>query len=325
MKTWISAYLFYAGNWEGFLKDSIKPFVDFAMQQKLIDQYFFIRYVKNGPHVRLRLKGDTELLNSKVKPALEHCIKAYFKKNPSKREDPEWVKQLPESDRWYENNSILYFEYKPETILLGGPFAMKIAEKQFHASSQVVLKLFSQTNIWSYQRALGAAIQVHLGFSYAMGMSFEEMKHFYSYVFANWLPKAYGFNSKDTTEANQIKQNLLLKRFEELFLQQQDGMLSIFQTFQQISKAKAEFEEEWMNTWIRSNKIIQKELIKLNQNHQIQLNFQKGKNILIPEERQRYWSIFDNYIHLTNNRLGIVLQDEAYLSFMIVKSINNLI
>ena len=35
-----------------------------------------------------------------------------------------------------------------------------------------------------------------------------------------------------------------------------------------------------------------------------------------PEQQQR-WAIYDSYIHMTNNRLGILNRDEGYLGYLI--------
>ena len=57
-KQWLAAYLYYSGNWEKFLTNSVKPFVEDILDRKLAEQYFFIRYWERGPHIRLRFKGD---------------------------------------------------------------------------------------------------------------------------------------------------------------------------------------------------------------------------------------------------------------------------
>jgi hypothetical protein len=46
-----------------------------------------------------------------------------------------------------------------------------------------------------------------------------------------------------------------------------------------------------------------------------------GKNDL-QEEKQRLWFIYSSYVHMTNNRLGILNQDEAYAAFLISKCLS---
>ena len=41
-------------------------------------------------------------------------------------------------------------------------------------------------------------------------------------------------------------------------------------------------------------------------------------------EKELLWSIFVDYIHMTNNRLGIFNRDESYLSFMMMRCLEEI-
>ncbi|MGB5931124.1 MAG: lantibiotic dehydratase C-terminal domain-containing protein, partial [Cyclobacteriaceae bacterium] len=45
-----------------------------------------------------------------------------------------------------------------------------------------------------------------------------------------------------------------------------------------------------------------------------------------PDEYDQYtfdrWRIYDSYVHMTNNRLGIQNRDEAYLAYLIKKCLD---
>ncbi len=320
---WLAAYLFYNGNWEDFLKKAVNPFVNSIIEKKWADQYFFIRYWENGPHIRLRFKGKQEILINKVKPELDQYFTSYFKKNLSEREDPEWVKHLAEKDKWFPDNTIQYIKYEPEIDRYGGPIAIEIAEKQFQASSNAVFDIISQTNNWSYERALGAAIQLHLGFSYAMGMTLDEMKHFYTFIFSAWLPRAYNYNVNNNLEQNQAQQKIVLEAFEKTFIKQQEMLVPYHQTVWEAFHDNIEFEDEWLNTWLTEIKKIKQELKNVVENKQIKFQsyFTPNPVISVDINQQKFWSIYESYVHMTNNRLGVLNQDEAYLGFLINRSL----
>ena len=251
---------------------------------------------------------------------------SYFNKFPSEREEPEWTKQLPEKDKWFPNNTIQYIEYEPEVERYGGEFAIAIAEKQFQASSNAILQIISKDDSWTYERALGASIQLHLGFSYAMGMSLDEMKHFYTFVFSAWLPRAYGYNPNVTIEENKNKQKIVLDAFEKTFIKQQNFLVPYHKTILDAFNENIEFEDEWLNIWLKDMDQIHDELKKINDNNQIQFSkiFQTNPNISVSEEKQRFWPILESYIHMTNNRLGVLNQDEGYLGFLINRSLGSM-
>jgi hypothetical protein len=47
-----------------------------------------------------------------------------------------------------------------------------------------------------------------------------------------------------------------------------------------------------------------------------------GQPLIVPDQtaglaKQQLWAIYDSYIHMLNNRLGIMNRDEGYLGFLI--------
>ena len=43
-----------------------------------------------------------------------------------------------------------------------------------------------------------------------------------------------------------------------------------------------------------------------------------------PKANQERWAIYDSYVHMTNNRLGILNRDEAYLAYIMVEMVAEL-
>jgi thiopeptide-type bacteriocin biosynthesis protein len=322
-KTWLAAYLFRAEPWEEFLLKIMKPFVDDVKEKALAEQFFFIRFWERGPHIRLRLKGKADILQSQVKTRLEQYFLNYFKENPSMRQDPEDMDKWTAAQQWFPNDSVQYIEYDPEVERYGGPFALLTAEKQFEASSRAVLAVIEDSNSWDYDRALGAAIQLHLGFAFALGMNLAEAGEFFSRIARHWFANTFRYTTGISPEEVKERREIIMKAFEENFQRQKDMLVTFHQTLWSALTEGLEFEQEWLNLWIRQMMAIAAELKEIQQQKNLVIPqwFQPEPEKKTPVERQYLWPILESYIHMTNNRLGILNRDEAYLGYLIKESI----
>lgn len=328
-KQWLAAYLYYVEPWEKLLVHAVAPFVSQIMEEGLADQYFFIRYWEKGPHVRLRFKGNPEVLEKEVKPRLIKHFESYFAENPSERTDPEWLQNAPPEDQWYPNNSVQFMEYEPEVNRYGGPVAITIAEQQFQASSKSILEIISDgVDGWDYDRALGSAIQLHLGFAYGLGMDLKEMQEFFDVVFKNWLPRAYYFFEPDIPQEElDRRREETLKAFEENFNTQKEGLLPFFKTVWEAMNDEQEFEQEWINTWVKDMQEVRDQITRIQIDHAlIPPAHRPSPNIKATSQAQQdRWLIYDSYVHMINNRLGIKNRDEGYLGYLITESIKEML
>ncbi len=324
-KKWLASYLYYAEPWEKFLVEAVKPFVEQILKQGLAEHYFFIRYWEKGPHIRLRFKGDSNVLEHKVKPLLSKHFKNYFKDYPSTREEPNWPDDIPEDSKWYPNNSVQFMEYEPETERYGGKQGILIAEKQFQASSKAILAITKESlDSWDYSRALGAAIQLHLGFGYALGMELDEVNGLFKRFFDNWLSRAYYFFEKDISKEELAKRKEeTLVAFSKNFEEQKESLLPFFETVWQALQKGQEFEQEWLNNWVIDMTEVGKDLKVIQKNKKLTpptWYMQKTSGDFSLEQQER-WAVYDSYIHMVNNRLGIKNRDEAYLGYLIIESV----
>lgn len=322
-KTWLAAYLYHAEPWEQFLLKIMKPFVDDVIKKALAEQFFFIRFWERGPHIRLRFKGDTDTLQNQIKPQLENYFLSYFKEHPSVRQDPDDMNKWPVDQQWLPNDSVQYIEYDPEVERYGGPYAILTAEKQFEASSRTVLAVIEESDSWDYDRALGAAIQLHLGFTFALGMNLAEAVEFYSRIARHWFASAYGYTAGISPEELKKRQEITMKAFEENFERQKTTLVTFHQTLWSALTEGMEFEQEWLNLWIRRMRAIADELKDIQQQNKLVIPqwFQPEPDKKTPVDQQYWWPVLESYIHMTNNRLGILNRDEAYLGYLIKESL----
>ncbi|GEO02909.1 lantibiotic biosynthesis protein [Adhaeribacter aerolatus] len=319
-QSWLGAYLYYNEPWEDFLRQAVAPFVQKILAEGLAEQFFFIRYWEKGPHIRLRFKGDPEVLENQVKPRIIQYFSNYFTMHPSCRIDPPWLAAVPEAQQWYPNNSIQFIPYEPETERYGGDSGIFISESQFQASSEAVLGALTENNQWDYSRALGIAIQMHLGFAFAAGLDLPATINFFSGVFRNWLPRAY-FPPPQQLSAEEIKtrQEEVIKAFRNTYHKQKNMLLPLFTQIWQGLENNTVFEQHWFNTWLEQTQVINAAFRQAQQDNQVILpQWAAGlTSENISTQQLQRWAIYDSYIHMTNNRLGILNRDEGYLGFLI--------
>ncbi|MCP5105109.1 MAG: hypothetical protein GY950_17100 [bacterium] len=324
-QTWLAAYLYYAEPWENFLIDSVQPFVNRVFDKKLAEQFFFIRYWEQGPHIRIRFKGDPRVMEEQVKPILDSHFREYFSRHPGKREDPEGMEKWKPEHRWYPNNTVQYIEYEPEVERYGGPTGILIGERQFQVSSRAVFAVVEECDEWDYDRALGAAIQLHLGFAFAMGMDLLETSEFYTRISKMWFARAYGYTEDTPKEEIQKRQEITLNAFKENFERQKSILVPYHQTLWGAFTEGMEFEQEWLNQWTTGMKIIREELETAQRQEKLLIPqwFKPEPGQETPGNRQLLWPILESYVHMTNNRLGILNRDEAYLGYLIKESLKD--
>ena len=329
---WLASYLYYAEPWEEFLIHAVRPLVDKVINTGLASQYFFIRYWEKGPHIRLRFKGDAETLEAEVRPLIVEHFNAYYAQKPSQRQEQMWDDSIADEHRWYPNNSVQFITYEPETDRYGGDQAITVAERQFQASSKATFEIIADgLDSWDYNRALGAAIQLHLGFAYGVGMDQEEAKQFFSQVFKNWLPRAYYFFEPDISQDELAKRrDETLKAFEANFENQKTGLIQFLQSVWEAFQAGETFDQQWINNWVDDMKQVKSDLVVLQKAGQITAPKFYMENIEadVAFEKKQLWSIYDSYIHMINNRLGIMNRDEGYLAYLMresIKAISNIV
>jgi thiopeptide-type bacteriocin biosynthesis protein len=259
------------------------------------------------------------LLDKDLKPGLIKHFEEYFRTKPSKRADPQWVSALPADQQWCPNNSVQFIEYEPEVERYGGPSGIVIAEEQFELSSRVVLDVIKESAAWDYERALGAAIQLHLAFAHTFKMDKSESAEFYADIFKGWFASAYGYSEGLSKDEIGQRQEVTLKAFEEQLNNQKNMLVNYHQMIWEALQDGYNFEQEWMNQWISGMKLIARKLTEAQSGNVLQFSnwVKPDKGLSTPAERQFLWSIIGSYVHMTNNRLGILNRDEAFLGYII--------
>lgn len=325
MKVWFATYLYYAEPWDEFLVKAVKPFTDGIIISGEAEEFFFIRYWEKGPHIRLRFLIEEDKIQG-LKEKIERHFLAYYKEFPSPAETPSWVESLPERQRWHPNNTIQYYPYEPETERYGGPEGLKISENHFFHCSQAVLSIIEEHDDWSYERALGAAIQLHLSFVHSMKMGLKEAADFFEHIYYSWFSRAYETLPGETEEEVKAKQKEALNAFEANFSNQKEALIPFCEQIWEAFDENADFDIPWMTQWQAHLADFQVKLFKAQKDGKLTYGDQYVKIMgeKIGSKNAQRWYLHGSYIHMINNRIGIFNRDEGYLGFLLMNSLKSI-
>lgn len=328
-KTWLAAHLYYAGDYRDFLTQAVKPFVESVLAHGLADQFFFVRYRERGPHIRLRFKGDSAVLAQQLRPRLSSYFLRFFASHASRRRVPEAAAHLPEAERWFPNDTVQYLAYEPEIDRYAGPVGLRLAERQFEASSQAVLSVMDEADSWTYDQALGVAIQLHLGFAHAVGMTREVAIHFFGFLARLWAALGTGYvldhlagNGSDA-EGSQQDPDTIWRAFAENFDRQSAVLIPYHAALWDSLEQGRAFDQEWFNTWITQTRRLAAQLRQAQQDDELVFPVYWSVEVEhpAPVAERALWNVLHSYVHMTNNRLGINNYDEAYVGYLIEASL----
>ena len=304
-KGWLAVHLHYSEHWEEFLIKAIKPYVDSIVKTGLAEQYAFMRYWDRGPHIRLRFEGNIRLLEQLLKPNLEEHFCNYYEAKPSRLLTPVYPTTIPANYKWIPNNSIQYAIYQSPIARLGMSSDIEhIANSHFQASSTCVLNIINEKYpIWDKEELLSHAIRMHLSLFHKMEWSLARICLFFREYLQKWLSNSLKTIRKSSENQNGQK---IMKEFEKEWKREKEVFLPQARKFWQQLQQKKTFSDSGFNQWLEENEKINSNL----------------KKIIHHSKREKFaylTPLFLEFVHQTNNRLGIHDIREAYISFIIVK------
>lgn len=269
MQNWLSYHFYPLETTDIFLTRAVRPFLEQYIWPVAGTRAFFIRYDdEKGPHVRLRLRGETAWLQETLVPALEG---------------------------WFaDRGERIAEEYVPEIARFGGAEAMPWAEEYFHVSTRVVLDRL-QRPAYVYGDALFDVLRMHTMTVFAAGLDREKAAWYFERLCEQWIPLFFQPAEGESAEALQVA---LKTTFETNAAGQASHIrATIGKLWEALGKEKFDTKQpEWVR-WFRGNQLILKEF---------------GDNL----DRA-----LPSLLHLNSNRLGVSNQDEAYLMYVLSKSL----
>lgn len=301
---WVSAYIFHQLSFEQLIAECLHPLLESIRCDDRINNCFFIRYWEEGTHLRLRLQLKKEDMRTETEDLIRRKLETYFR-------------QIEQDAAGYK---LKFVPYQPEYQRYGGRAFIESAERHFADSSKIIADLIAENySQWDYSLALGFALQMDIAFAKAIFDNTRQSSAFFRSFYKNWLP----YSIKEEADGGYTEENILRTRqfFQTSYEQQKDRILQLIQVTQRATRSECR-----QNEWYRACR-------------HLKTSFQQTRKIIdlsappwfvyhsyrkVDHATQIIWSIYESFIHMTHNRLGIYLRDEAFLAYLLYQGFEEL-
>lgn len=291
-KEWISVYLYHNISFEDVILGLLNPLIDNLYKKGYIKSYFFIRYWEGGPHIRFRILTDRTKSSIEIKNYMQTFSCAYF--NSLKIDNTFHIE---------------FNQYERELQRYGGNDGIIISENFFHDSSKITIKILRHYyNFWNYSLAISFALQMHIIFAKEFFANAEESSMFFKKIHENWLYYSLKKDKDNQTTIEEI--NKINNYFNKSYILQKEKVKKILYTIYCNDNIDIHFNKVWIDYWALSCKKASEKI---------------SKNANLYTNSEMMLILYDSYIHMTNNRLGIYLRDESYIAFILFKAFEELI
>jgi len=284
---WLSVQLFFDGNIylekaDHILLELVAPLVADCLEQGWIAGWFFIRYFEQGSHLRVRFLGRRKVLDNQVRARILEAVATGSASEIIQR--VEWE------------------PYEPEAKRYAGPHGLLRAEEWFQASSEAALALLRKVPPGDQPARLGKAMLAML----VMLHSFQKDRQ----LAAN-LAHSYGRNYLSTLVPDPQQQQKWFTAFESGFNRQADRLADYVELAWEALAAGQGLTEE-LDFYLENTLETARGMREL------------GAQALLYEDGEATddWprvmlQVVPSYLHMMNNRLGVSIQEECYLSVLI--------
>jgi hypothetical protein len=140
------------------LTDWLPDCVAVGRSRGWLAQYFFLRHIEGGYHLRLRLRGHPEPLRRHLLPCVERALVNFFKAHAALLPDgapPADISALEEV------GLVRRAPYEPEFVKYGGHEGVAVAEEHFEVSSELAVKVLEAERRTGVARAGAALGMIH--------------------------------------------------------------------------------------------------------------------------------------------------------------------
>jgi thiopeptide-type bacteriocin biosynthesis protein len=303
-RAWLSEYLYFAGpiydgECDRVILDVVEPFVRRCQEHGWIDAWFFIRYSEHGSHVRLRLHGAPDVLEREVAPALRaHAGSLY----------PDVGEGLPAEPVFSGEGAMTHVAnvaYEPETDRYGGPHAIGLAEDFFERSSDAAMALLHKTKLGERSSRLGKGLLAMVITVHVFSGTREAGAEF---------GRSYGTNYLRTLVPDEEARSAWLGAFDSGFEAQAANLTRyVDDVWERLDEGDP--LSDTLDRYHADLLEIRDQLRTLAEAGQVS----RGETALTWE--QAVQMIVPSYVHMMSNRLGVNIQEESYLAYLISRAL----
>ena len=192
--------------------------------------------------------------------------------------------------RFFELREVVY---RPETERYGGSATLPLAEAHFALSSKVCLAVLSEQP----DNILSRAMILHFSMMAVSALSMGEIHELCDTYLENW------FSHSGLIQDGITPRQAAIKHFEPEY--QKMPQKDLFKKIYYLIDTNDETGISWLDTWIEGNKSTLSDLFKA------------------AGDPSKFQRILESLIHMTNNRLGVKNYDEAFLAYLLKRTIED--
>lgn len=328
---WISMHIFYASSPNAMLTTCVDPLVQDLRTQGLIQRYFFIRYWQEGPHIRLRLLPAPGVKPEDIRQIIEPVVSAYLQLRPAlynadtvEAQDVykrvfiaeygvvKWQQTYGENGQMpiRANNTFAYINYEPEYHRYGGVAGVELAEWHFEKSSDITIQLLRNTNVHVRSILLGHSLQLSLALCYGLLGEDQKGLAFFDKYMTFWQK---GFLRRSDDPAPKFEKSFAQKAVQLQQLLSQSRAAIVEGTLVGLTGVEKE--------WIAHMRELKARIEALVYAGNLTLGAKDGTSLLAETPATANYFLLSSYVHMANNRLGISIPDEIYISYLLKRAL----
>ncbi|MFC8074351.1 lantibiotic dehydratase C-terminal domain-containing protein [Streptomyces sp. NPDC057307] len=329
---WQATHVFYAANPRPFLLQCVRPLVAELEAEGLIDNYFFMNYWLEGPHVRLRLKPADEAAAPAVRARTEQAVDAFLAERPALYEvDSGFLNdfyntlfeiEFPGSERGHymddqgrmnlrPNNSRSAEPYEPEYGKYGGPAGIELAEWHFRHSSDLVIEALRTKNLHLRTVLLGTSAQLMMVMSGTFLPGDRELTEYLESYYEFWHTAFPGTGFIGTVE------------YDKNYAAMAPGLTSHFARIRAaVGAGEPARLPGFLAGWAEHCAELNDRARKLTLDGDLVFRSWDGeRDERVTDPAVALPLLLSPYMHMTNNRLHVTIRDEAYLSHVLGRTL----
>ncbi|MCU4749383.1 lantibiotic dehydratase C-terminal domain-containing protein [Streptomyces sp. G-5] len=329
---WQATHIHYAANPRPLLLHCVRPLVAALEADGLLANWFFINYWLEGPHVRLRLKPADAAAEPEVRRRTAAAVDAFLAERPALYEvDAGFLKdfynqlfeiEFPEDERGAylnpegqmnlrPNNSHAPMPYEPEYGKYGGPAGIELAEWHFRHSSDLVIDAFRTKNLHLRTVLLGTSAQLMTVMSAAFIPGEPELAAYLDDYYTFWHRAFPGTGFIGSTEYE--------RKADEVGPE-------LARWYTRIRAALTAGEPErlpgFLAGWATHCVELRARAHALALSGDLVFRSWEGdREERVTDPDEALVRLLSPYMHMTNNRLHVTIQDEAYLSHVLGRAL----
>ncbi|MEE4545898.1 lantibiotic dehydratase C-terminal domain-containing protein [Streptomyces sp. V4-01] len=152
---------------DAFLTGTVAPMLAELRGAGLVEEWFFVRHVEHGPHLRIRVRGAGRATTGDLRARLAAAVRdAPYPADDEVRQA--YLRAAADPGTLRAHGEVHEADYTPETARYGGAAALPVAEEVFCRSSVIAAAVVGQTA--GAARRLAAATDFVLVTACALGL-----------------------------------------------------------------------------------------------------------------------------------------------------------